>query len=54
LTDALRLDGTNHVAWFNLGLIYQDEGGSSSALEAAECFQTAVLLEETALLEPFR
>jgi ATP-dependent RNA helicase DHX36 len=54
LTDALRLDGTNHVAWFNLGLIYQDEGGSSSALEAAECFQTAVLLEETAPPEPFR
>jgi ATP-dependent RNA helicase DHX36 len=54
LTDALRLDRTNHVAWFNLGLIYEDEGGSSSALEAAECFQTAVLLEETAPPEPFR
>ncbi|XP_048532688.1 protein NPGR2-like isoform X1 [Triticum urartu] len=55
LTDALRLDRTNHVAWFNLGLTYEDEGGSSSAaLEAAECFQAAALLEETAPAEPFR
>ncbi|KAM3262139.1 hypothetical protein ACQJBY_052687 [Aegilops geniculata] len=55
LSDALRLDRTNHVAWFNLGLTYEDEGGSSSAaLEAAECFQAAALLEETAPAEPFR
>lgn len=55
LTDALRLDRTNHDAWFNLGLAYEDEGGSSSAvLEAAECFQAAALLEETAPAEPFR
>lgn len=54
LTDALRLDRTNHVACFNLGLTYEDEGGSSSALEVAECFETAALLEETAPPEPFR
>ncbi|KAK3150425.1 hypothetical protein QOZ80_3AG0232970 [Eleusine coracana subsp. coracana] len=53
LTDALRLDRTNHVAWFNLGLLYEDEGGSS-ILEAAECFRAAALLEETAPAEPFR
>lgn len=53
LTDALRLDRTNHVAWFNLGLLYEDEGGSS-ALEAAECFKAAALLEETAPVEHFR
>ncbi|TVU48457.1 hypothetical protein EJB05_08095 [Eragrostis curvula] len=53
LTDALRLDRTNHAAWFNLGLLYEDEGGSS-ALEAAECFKAAALLEETAPAEPFR
>ncbi|KAL6659985.1 hypothetical protein ACP70R_002107 [Stipagrostis hirtigluma subsp. patula] len=53
LTDVLRLDRTNHDAWFNLGLLYKDEG-SSSALEAAECFQAAALLEETAPAEPFR
>uniref|UniRef100_A0A0A9CG62 Uncharacterized protein n=1 Tax=Arundo donax TaxID=35708 RepID=A0A0A9CG62_ARUDO len=53
LTDALRLDRTNHVAWFNLGLLYEDEG-DNSALEAAECFRVAALLEETAPAEPFR
>jgi tetratricopeptide repeat protein 7 len=53
LTDALRLDRTNHVAWFHLGLLYEDEGGNS-ALEAAECFQAVALLEETAPAEAFR
>ncbi|URD82404.1 cyclin-dependent kinase inhibitor [Musa troglodytarum] len=53
LTDALRLDRTNHIAWFNLGLIYKAEG-ARSALEAAECFQTAAFLKETAPVEPFR
>ncbi|KAL6643112.1 hypothetical protein ACP70R_021293 [Stipagrostis hirtigluma subsp. patula] len=53
LTDALQLDRTNHVAWFNLGLLYKEEGGRSAA-EAAECFQAAALLEETDPVEPFR
>ncbi|CAL9207915.1 unnamed protein product [Musa hybrid cultivar] len=53
LTDALRLDRTNHIAWFNLGLIYKAEG-ARSALEAAECFQTAAFLKETSPVEPFR
>lgn len=53
LTDALQLDQTNHAAWFNLGLLYKEEGGRSAA-EAAECFQAAALLEETAPVEPFR
>ncbi|CAM0870598.1 unnamed protein product [Alopecurus aequalis] len=54
LTEALRLDRTNHVAWFNLGLTHEGEGGVSSALEAAECFETAARFEETAPPEPFR
>ncbi|CAN6282791.1 unnamed protein product [Urochloa humidicola] len=53
LTDALQLDRTNHAAWFNLGLLYKEEGGRS-AFEAAECFQAAALLEETAPVESFR
>lgn len=53
LTDALRLDRTNHSAWYNLGLLYAEDGGRST-LEAAECFQAAVLLEESAPVEPFR
>lgn len=53
LTRALQLDRTNHAAWFNLGLLYEAEG-ARSAREAAECFQAAALLEETAPVEPFR
>ncbi|KAJ4774260.1 no pollen germination related 2 [Rhynchospora pubera] len=53
LTEALRLDRTNHVAWFQLGLLHEDEG-TASAVESAECFQAAALLEETAPVEPFR
>ncbi|KAF8780537.1 hypothetical protein HU200_001670 [Digitaria exilis] len=53
LTDALHVDRTNHVAWFNLGLLYEDEG-DSAATEAAECFKAAAVLEETAPAESFR
>lgn len=53
LTDALRLDRTNHAAWYNLGLLYKADPGASM-LEAVECFEAAALLEETAPVEPFR
>ncbi|XP_031114361.1 protein NPGR2-like isoform X2 [Ipomoea triloba] len=53
LTEALRLDRTNTSAWYNLGLFYKDENGAS-ALEAAECFEAATLLQESAPVEPFR
>lgn len=53
ITDALRLDRTNATAWFNLGLVYKAERGSS-ALEAAECFEAAIMLEESQPVEPFR
>ncbi|XP_051118584.1 protein NPGR2 [Andrographis paniculata] len=53
LTEALRLDSMNATAWYNLGLLYKDSG-SSSAVEAAECFQAALLLKETEPIEPFR
>ncbi|KAK9146336.1 hypothetical protein Sjap_006239 [Stephania japonica] len=53
LTEALRLDRTNSSAWYNLGLLYKDEG-AASAVEAAECFEAATLLEESAPIEPFR
>ncbi|XP_055829979.1 protein NPGR2-like isoform X2 [Solanum dulcamara] len=53
LTDALRLDRTNPSAWYNLGLVYKSENGAS-ALEAAECFEAAELLQESAPVEPFR
>ncbi|PON33126.1 N-terminal acetyltransferase A, auxiliary subunit [Parasponia andersonii] len=53
LMDALRIDRTNPSAWYNLGLLYKADLGAS-ALEAAECFEAAALLEESAPIEPFR
>nr|POE46584.1 protein npgr2 [Quercus suber] len=53
LTDALRLDRTNPSAWYNLGLLYKADIGTTQ-LEAAECFEAAALLEESAPVESFR
>lgn len=53
LTDALRFDRTNHVAWYNLGLLYKSEGGGALA-EAVECFEAAAFLEGSVPVEPFR
>ncbi|XP_058209602.1 protein NPGR2-like isoform X2 [Rhododendron vialii] len=53
LTDALRLDRTNPSAWYNLGLLYKAEVGALT-LEAAECFEAAALLQDSAPVEPFR
>ncbi|KAL6532436.1 hypothetical protein OROGR_014406 [Orobanche gracilis] len=53
LTDALRLDRTNSTAWYNLGLLYKIDN-SSSAMDAAECFEAAAQLQESEPVEPFR
>lgn len=53
LMDALRIDRTNPSAWYNLGLLYKADLAVSS-LEAAECFEAAAILEESAPIEPFR
>lgn len=53
LTEALRLDRMNYSAWYNLGLVYKDKG-AGFALEAAECFEAALVIEETAPIEPFQ
>eukprot|EP01018_Ginkgo_biloba_P009327 Gb_01860 [translate_table: standard] len=50
LSDALRLDPTNHVAWYYLGMVHKAEGRTS---DAAECFQAACMLEESAPIEKF-
>ncbi|KAK2984615.1 hypothetical protein RJ640_029121, partial [Escallonia rubra] len=52
LTEALRLDRMNSSAWYTLGLLYKDEG-AESAVEAAECFEAATVLQETEPVEPF-
>lgn len=53
LTDALRLERTNVTAWYNLGLLYKT-GSKALALEAAECFEAAAMLQESEPVEPFR
>ncbi|KAJ7954676.1 tetratricopeptide repeat protein 7A-like [Quillaja saponaria] len=52
LSDALRLDRTNPSAWYNLGLLYKADI-TSSPLEAAECFEAAAILQESAPVEAF-
>lgn len=54
LMEALRLDRMNASGWYNLGLLYKDEGTVASALEAVDCFQAAEFLESSQPIEPFR
>lgn len=53
LTEAVKLDRMNPSAWYNLGLVYKDQGAAFSE-EAAECFEAATALEESMPIEPFR
>eukprot|EP01018_Ginkgo_biloba_P006653 Gb_37108 [translate_table: standard] len=50
LTDALRLEPTNHTAWFNLGMVCKMEGFID---QAADCFQATYLLQPSAPVEKF-
>ena len=54
LMNALRVDRMNPSAWYNLGLLHKAEDTVSSLEEAAECFEAAAILEESAPVEPFR
>ncbi|XP_010540907.1 PREDICTED: tetratricopeptide repeat protein 7A [Tarenaya hassleriana] len=54
LMEALRLERMNSSAWYSLGKLYKAEGSVSSLQEAADCFQAAALIEESAPVEPFR
>ncbi|XP_071699335.1 protein NPGR2-like [Rutidosis leptorrhynchoides] len=53
LNEALRVDRMNSSAWYNLGLIYKDEGPMYLS-DAVDCFQAAGVLKETEPIEPFR
>lgn len=44
LTNALKMERSNHEAWLNLGLVFKMEG---SLREASECFQHACELKES-------
>lgn len=54
LMNALRVDRMNPSAWYTLGLLHKDEDTPSSLCEAAQCFEAAAILEESAPVEPFR
>ncbi|KAL0409385.1 UNVERIFIED_CONTAM: protein NPG1 [Sesamum radiatum] len=44
LSDALRIEPTNYMAWYYLGRIHKDEGRIADALD---CFQAASMLKES-------
>lgn len=50
LMNALRLEPTNHEAWFNLGLVSKMEG---SLEQAADCFQAAYELKLSTPVQQF-
>ena len=45
LSDALRLEPTNRMAWFFLGEVHKQDGRLA---DAADCFQAASMLEDSA------
>lgn len=50
LSDALRLEPTNRMAWYYLGMVHRDDG---RVADAADCFQAASMLEESDPIESF-
>ncbi|XP_043690319.1 protein NPG1-like isoform X2 [Telopea speciosissima] len=50
LSDALRLEPTNRMAWYYLGMVHKDDGRLA---DACDCFQAASMLEESHPLESF-
>lgn len=50
ISDALRIEPTNHMAWYNLGMVHKNDGRIA---EAVDCFQAASVLEESEPIESF-
>ncbi|KAI9125323.1 hypothetical protein K1719_003939 [Acacia pycnantha] len=50
LSEALRIDPTNHKAWYYMGMVHKKDGRMS---DAADCFQAASMLEESDPIESF-
>ncbi|PUZ44719.1 hypothetical protein GQ55_8G137700 [Panicum hallii var. hallii] len=50
LSDALRVEPTNRMAWLYLGKVHRSDGRIT---DAADCFQAAVFLEESDPVESF-
>lgn len=50
LSDALRIEPTNRMAWYYLGMAHRDDGRIA---DATDCFQAASILEESNPIESF-
>jgi cytochrome c-type biogenesis protein CcmH/NrfG len=50
LTSIVRRNPTNHAAWYQLGVILQEQGLHE---RAAECLSAALVLEDTSPILPF-
>lgn len=50
LADALRIEPTNHMAWYYLGLVHKGDGRIA---DAVDCFQAASMLDESNPIECF-
>ncbi|KAH7859473.1 hypothetical protein Vadar_001577 [Vaccinium darrowii] len=50
LSDALRIEPKNRMAWYYLGLVHKDDGRVGDAID---CFQAASMLEESDPIESF-
>ncbi|KAF2290694.1 hypothetical protein GH714_015033 [Hevea brasiliensis] len=51
LSDALRIEPTNRMAWYYLGMVHRDDGRMA---DATDCFLAASMLEESDPIESFR
>ncbi|XP_065851106.1 protein NPG1 [Euphorbia lathyris] len=50
LSDALRIEPTNRMAWYYLGMVHKEDGRMA---DAADCFLAASMLEESDPVENF-
>ncbi|XP_002514581.2 protein NPG1 [Ricinus communis] len=50
LSDALRIEPTNRMAWYYLGMVHRDDGRMA---DATDCFLAASMLEESDPIESF-
>lgn len=50
LSDALRIEPTNYMAWYHLGMVHKDDGRIA---DAVDCFQAASVLQESEPIESF-
>ncbi|KAL0329553.1 UNVERIFIED_CONTAM: protein NPG1 [Sesamum radiatum] len=50
LSDALRIEPTNSMAWYHLGMVHKEDGRIA---DAVDCFQAAYMLQESEPIESF-